>query len=322
MAVAFFFILGGFSLTLGYNERVMQPSFSYKQYITRRCIKFYPLHWLCLIAVLPLVPLFFDWKHLVILFSNVALMQTLIPINDFYFTYNSVSWYLADTMFFAILFPFLLKWFIRSNITKKVSAIIFLTIIYVVVLVITPQPMYHSVLYICPYIRIFDFIFGIILALGYLKIKNKPLTSKCFSSVPLLSVIVFILIAALVLESCYLSNAIHLIAPVYWPLVAAILLCTTILNRASVFFGGGNLLQNKWLLKLGELSFTIFLTHHFILRYITKFFDYYSLNNDVIYVVVSLVLTIIVSYFLEKYVLKYITEWISKKIQASMIAQS
>lgn len=86
--------------------------------------------------------------------------------------------------------------------------------------------------------------------------------------------------------------------------------------------GGGNLLQNKVLLKLGELSFTIFLTHHLILRYITKLLDYYKLYNNVIYVALTLILTIAVSYILEQYILKYITEWISKKIQASMSVQS
>ena len=50
MAVTFFFVLSGFSLTLGYKDRVLQPEFCYTQYITRRCIKFYPLHWLCLLS--------------------------------------------------------------------------------------------------------------------------------------------------------------------------------------------------------------------------------------------------------------------------------
>lgn len=33
MAVAFFFVLGGFSMTLGYKERVLNSEFSYKQYM-------------------------------------------------------------------------------------------------------------------------------------------------------------------------------------------------------------------------------------------------------------------------------------------------
>lgn len=42
MAVTFFFVLGGFSMALGYRDRIMSSSFKYKDYLIRRCIKFYP----------------------------------------------------------------------------------------------------------------------------------------------------------------------------------------------------------------------------------------------------------------------------------------
>ena len=54
MAVSFFFVLSGYSLTLGYKHRLLQPGFSYKNYFTRRCIKFFPLHWMCLLAAIVL----------------------------------------------------------------------------------------------------------------------------------------------------------------------------------------------------------------------------------------------------------------------------
>ncbi len=47
-AVSFFFVLSGFSLTIGYRDRVLQPGFNYLSYITKRLVKFYPLHWLVL----------------------------------------------------------------------------------------------------------------------------------------------------------------------------------------------------------------------------------------------------------------------------------
>lgn len=36
MAVAFFFVLGGFAMTLGYKDKIMKEDFNYKQYLTRR----------------------------------------------------------------------------------------------------------------------------------------------------------------------------------------------------------------------------------------------------------------------------------------------
>ena len=37
LGVAFFFMLGGLTLSLGYYERVCRPDFEYSQYIRRRC---------------------------------------------------------------------------------------------------------------------------------------------------------------------------------------------------------------------------------------------------------------------------------------------
>ena len=111
MAVTFFFVLGGFVLTLGYKDKVLQPDFSYKQFILRRCIKFYPLHWICLgvALILSVSTMQFGLKDVPILFLNAALVQTLIPIGKVYFSFNAVSWYLADTMFFALVFPYIFK---------------------------------------------------------------------------------------------------------------------------------------------------------------------------------------------------------------------
>ena len=52
--VAFFFILGGFTLTLGYLDRVLKNGFEYGSYLKKRLIKFYPLHWLILLLFVPL----------------------------------------------------------------------------------------------------------------------------------------------------------------------------------------------------------------------------------------------------------------------------
>ena len=87
--------------------------------------------------------------------------------------------------------------------------------------------------------------------------------------------------------------------------------------------GGGKLLQNKWLQRLGELSFTIFMVHQIILRYTTVVFDkILHFENDIVYVVFTLTMTIIVSVVVDKYILKPITQWLTKRKQQSMIARS
>lgn len=234
MAVAFFFILGGFGLTLGYKDRVMSLEFNIRQYLAKRVIKFYPLHWICLLAALPLALLSFGVKQVPILAINAALFQTWIPIKGVYFSFNAVSWYLADTMFFTVVFPFLLKWIVNASPNGKVLIATVIAVLYAAVAIIIPTDMHHAILYISPYMRLTDFVFGIYLALGYLKLKEKPISF--YSNNSITQILAFALIALLVVESCVLSEDTVLFAPVYWPFVASLILIASL----SEVVGGGN----------------------------------------------------------------------------------
>jgi len=229
MAVAFFFVLGGFSMTLGYHDKVLKPSFSYKQYITKRCIKFYPLHWLCLLGIMPLALVPFNVQELPILFANASLLQSWIPIQKVYFSFNWVSWYLADTIFFAGVFPLVFKLIATtSNIGRVVIAILLATI-YAFVAMLLPTEKYHAILYISPYMRLFDFILGIYLAILFLKLKDQPAKwryGNCLGQVG-----IWLLIILLVIESCLLPENATWIAPVYWIPVALLILTASLAGR-------------------------------------------------------------------------------------------
>lgn len=81
-------------------------------------------------------------------------------------------------------------------------------------------------------------------------------------------------------------------------------------------------MENKWLQRLGELSFIIFLTHQLIIRYSGILFGVLHVENKIIFVVFVLSFTIIVSVFVERYILNPITQWLTKKIQLSMTVRS
>lgn len=316
MAVAFFFVLGGFSMTLGYKDKITDKAFDYKKYLTRRCIKFYPLHWICLIAALPFALLSFNIKQIPIFVINAALIQTWIPIKEVYFSFNAVSWYLSNTMFFAVVFPFVFRWIAGASPKGKRLIAGVMTVIYVVVALLIPEEKYHAILYISPYMRLMDFMFGIFLALGYLKLKDRSM-EKWNNAVCQIAIVS--LIVLLVVESSLLSENATLFAPVYWIPVALLIVIASLSERV----GGGQILQNKWLQRLGELSFIIFMIHQIILRYTTILFEkILHLENDIIYVVFTLTMTILVSTVVDKYLLKPITQWLTKRNQQSMIARS
>lgn len=317
MAVTFFFVLGGFSMTLGYKDRVLKPDFSFREYITKRCVKFYPLHWLTLLAAVPFVLLSFSWKQIPVLFFNASLLQTWIPIKSFYFSFNWVSWYLANTMFFAVLFPLLFKWIVRATPKGKAAIAASFALVYTLVAVSIPLEWRHAILYISPYMRLTDFVFGIFLALGYLKLKEYEVDRKR-GVVYQIAIIAAIIL--LVVESCLVSESTSFIAPIYWPLVAFVIVLASLTGTAG---GGYLLLENKWLQRLGELSFTIFLTHQLVLRYTTVVFEkILHFENNIVYVIFTLSITILVSSVVEKYILKPITKWLTKRIQPSMTVRS
>lgn len=317
MAVTFFFVLGGFSMTLGYKDRVLKPDFSYREYIKKRCMKFYPLHWVTLLAAVPFVLLSFSWKQIPVFLVNASLLQTWIPVKPIYFSFNAVSWYLANTMFFAVVFPLLFKWIVRATPKRKAAISAGFVVVYALVAVFLPMEWRHAVLYISPYMRLTDFVFGIFLALGYLKLRDKTINRQTSM---LYQILVIATIILLVVESCMVSESTSFIAPIYWPLVAIVIVLASLSGTAG---GGYLLLENKWLQRLGELSFTIFMTHQLVLRYTTvvieKLLHY---ENDIVYVIITLTLTIIVSSVVDKYILKPITQWLTKRIQPSMTARS
>lgn len=318
MAVAFFFVLGGFSMTLGYKEKVLSTDFSFKQYITRRCIKFYPLHWLCLLAALPFALITFNVRQIPLFFVNATLLQSWIPIKDVYFSYNSVSWYLADTLFFTLAFPFVIRWIVRASIPGRIFIGLLFVLIYVSVVFLVSQQMHHAILYINPCIRLADFIFGIYIALLYFRIKEKP--AKWRNGTIVSQLLVISLIVLLVVESCILSDEAKLIAPVYWVLISFVILVASLSGRIG---GGRNLLENKILQRIGELSFIIFMIHQLVLRYSTIAFEkIFNFENIIIYIAFTLVFTIILSIVIERFILKPITKWLTEKIQPSMTAHS
>jgi len=317
MAVVFFFVLGGFCMTLGYKEKVVSSTFDYNQYLTRRCIKFYPLHWFCLLMAIPLSLFFaFSWYKLPVLILNASLIHSWIPIKEVCVSYNYVSWYLADTLFFSMVFPPLLKCFLKSNAIRKVWIALLIILFYAVIALLIPKDYYQTVIYISPYMRLTDFVFGIYLALLYLKIKDNP--QKWWNGKIVGQILVLSLIVLLVVESCVLPETATWFAPVYWVLIGALIITVPLVSRV----GGGLLLENKYLLRLGELSFIIFMVHQLVLNYITIVFAKLQIDNLIIYLSFTLVLTILLSIVIERFILKPITQWLTSRNQPSMTVRS
>ena len=309
MAVAFFFVLRGFSLTLGYKDKLLQSGFSYKQYFTRRCIKFYPLHWLCLLAAIVL-QMSFSLKEIPVFLTNASLLQSWIPDRSYYFSYNAVSWYLSDTIFFAAIFPLICRIIVKaSGKCKKVAVGVILVLIYALTFYFAPAEWHHALLYVNPLFRLTDFVLGIYLALGFMYLKENGTKLSVLKNAKVVELIAIAATMILVIEPYLLDGEVRLMGPVYWPLVSIILLTVSMSNSNG---GGYKLLQIKLLQMLGEHSFSIFLMHQLVIRYTETIFIHFKYDNVILLTVISLIVTIIASVLMDNYILKFITQWFSK----------
>lgn len=314
LGVAFFFVLSGFSMTLGYGDKVLDLKFNHKSYLMRRCLKVFPLHWITLAMDIPLVLLGnLSWWLIPIFFLNAMLLQTTIPIEEVYFSYNAVSWFLANVFLFSIAFPFLYRRIHKMIENKKLGIIVSLMVfVYVLIVVMLPKSLYHPVLYISPYIRISDYIIGILLASFFIKIRDKDKIVGYINRWGQFFVLISILI--LIAESIWIDPTYQLIAPCYWPLIAILILISSIAEPNNL-----HLLKNRFFVWLGEYSFVIFLLHRLVLRYTPMIVPF---PNKTIRILVCFVFTLFLSYIMDKCILKPLTQWLVERLQPSMTARS
>lgn len=301
LGVAFFFMLGGLTLSLGYYERVCRPDFEYSQYIRRRCEKFFPLHWLCLLAIMPLslLPIIrgiVDVKTAVAAFiPNVLLLQSLIPIKSIYFSYNAVSWYLSSAMILALLYPFIVKSLDRLSYKGKAITFILMLSAYSTLVCLLPVEHRHAILYINPLVRVVDFTIGIYLYLLYRATTagrqvQQPTRKKCLEAISIAMIVIA------VLTSVVLSKDTRRITAVYWLPISVILMSSIVTDRVE-----GRL--NRLLEWIGEKSLPIFMTHQIVITYVEAVCGYIGLNTAVAKTIISIPLILLTAWLCDKYFL-------------------
>ena len=184
-SVSVFFILSGFVMYYSYVNKSLSCSikdnvlFAIKKV---RCL--YPLHLLMLIAALVFMVanffLYSDRSSNVIISDilqislNAMLLQSFAPREEFYFSLNSVSWYLSVSLFLYFSFPFIMSK-VKACKSPK-AALIKIGILYVLLFVLSGMSQVIGfskefqtwLTYINPLFRVFDFVIGIYLGFIYL----------------------------------------------------------------------------------------------------------------------------------------------------------
>ncbi|MDR2194454.1 MAG: acyltransferase, partial [Treponema sp.] len=272
VSVEYFFILSGFVISFGYQRKILN-GYNIKDFLINRIIKLYPLHILTFFfsfvftiraAIISNGNIYF--KSVIL---NITLLQSFVPKNDYYFSFNALSWFLSDILFFYLMFPLLINLLMllgKVRIYNKLMLSFLILYSYIFASSIVPEEYTHAIFYINPILRIFDFFIGIILFYIYEKIKqsnilktNKLLTKKCIPTlIELLSV--FILIIAIVFSKNV--KQVYRFACYYWVPISIL-----ILGFSQVFGEGifSKILSQKIFTFLGKISFSFYMLHQIML---------------------------------------------------------
>ena len=219
--VAFFFILSGFLTTKSQHENHCDDNITIKsaaQFITKKIIKLYPVYLICFILVIALNE-GIKYTPIKVILLNALMLQSWIPHPAIYFSVNSVSWFISSLMFCYIMF--LLVYKLMTNYPRTFWSIAgILYIAYFIVIHLIPDKLALPIIYICPIMQFFAFMFGMILW----RIFTKTICHKSFNFGIAKLICWLSLIASLAL-CCYVP-ARYLFAPYWWPFWGAIILVT------------------------------------------------------------------------------------------------
>lgn len=230
-AVAAFFMLSGFCLTLGYKDRIVSGKFDAFNFFKKRLVKFYTIHWITLATWFIVYFLLNDYIAVgkKLLLANILLLQSWIPEKLYYFSYNSIAWYLSTALLAYLLFPMLTMFISKLNRVRKTIIFAGIIIAYGIITYAMPHEHYHAMLYVHPCARMIDFIIGMFLADSFVGSD----WSKAVRYNWLIDAGIVISFIALNIVSICTPNGFRPIAAIYWLPASALILLTCMADKTS-----------------------------------------------------------------------------------------
>jgi peptidoglycan/LPS O-acetylase OafA/YrhL len=257
VTVEFFFILSGFVLSYVYIESIKNNKFKFSDFLIKRLARIYPIH----LATL----LFFILLGIIYSIFNIAPMRperydpgaiisNILLVHAWGFekrlSFNFPSWTVSAEWFsYLIFYPFIL---FVIKLREKISILSIISIAIFALFWYISVPMLHRGLTHLTYdfsiIRVLpEFIFGIVLYLIFVKFRIKKFFIK---PLLILSLLIFIVSAHFNLSDIF----------------CIISYCILIYSAAEITNQGlTSILNNRVLIYLGNISYSIYLTHTIVL---------------------------------------------------------
>lgn len=293
LAVSFFFVLSGFVLAYVYAD---DRSLGFRFY-RARFARIWPATILSTVFLLLILPRHLylpqqlpDWTTGWILLTVITLFQSLIPVPDFYFAFNAVTWSISVEWCFYLVFPILNRGVrSRTMMTLICVAMMGAALTLIAILLQLPafnparlaEPTWHGVVYINPVTRLFEFVMGIFAGQLWFNQAFRARIVRMFDAVKQFNLALgetcleSFLLFGLILILCFLvqlfSSDLSLPSPLQ---LLVFQWCSSVILAGIVFvlalergFIAKNVMSHPAMMRLGELSFGIYLFHQPILNW-------------------------------------------------------
>lgn len=258
VGVSFFFVLSGFIIAYNYQQKIVDRKVSRRRFWVARIARIYPLHIATLLGVAVIGNLLepMGWaeglKHFV---PALFLLHPFIPRMDYFFYFGSPSWSLGCEQLFYFLFPFLALFLYKKQ--RLIGTLLVCAVVVPVLMSLTDEENIRAYWYVNPCARFPDFLVGMLLYRVYGWVRSKPLSFPVASLLEVGAVGLFLLFYVNAAEwvpkvyrySCY-----------YWIPISLVLV---VFSLQKGFLS--RVLSNKYLVIGGDISYSFYLIHLWIL---------------------------------------------------------
>lgn len=262
--VSFFLMLSGFVMCEAESHHV-EP-IGYGRYMLKRVARIWPLHIFCLAASIVL----FGWAGGVgawtQLISNFLLIQSWIPDSSFYFSGNSVGWYLSDLLFFYLIFPFLYRLLICKRILFVVCLLMSVAATLTMDIVI-PQMSEKAVawIYIFTVTRLADFLSGMFVWSQFSRMNSKYIYEIMqFSSLKATLIELLCLMPLVAAVILWRPSSNYGLSLLWWLPFFILLPAFSLLDKGRGMVTA--ILHRPFMILFGRYSFTFYMLHLLVIR--------------------------------------------------------
>lgn len=292
-AVELFIFISGF--TMIYNH-FSDKSNGFKSIYISKFKKYFPIHLITLIAMIPYMIIMITQNHNDInmvaksFVSNLLLLQSWIPIRDIYFSFNTVSWYLSMMLFCWAFSPFLIRIIKKYKLNKKknkliVSCIIILALKFLIEFSVLRylDGYYDFVVHLLPLYRVLDYLLGMMTGLYFLENK-KNYNKNLITILQVLSVGLYIFVVVAFKDLSY--------RVIYFPFIIVMVYIMCFDGFVS------KIVDNSISRLLSKISLEFFMVHMIVISYWQLLLPS-TVMNDYLQLIIIFILSVLLSYLLK-----------------------